>query len=151
MRLTLWLLSIAAVVSGQELSISPVDAAPGNEVRVEISIQSTPGKAPVALQWEMIFPVQLLDPEGDGPEIAQAAKASGKTVACAMNKPYSYTCVLFGGQQPIANGSIVAIRFKIRSDARLGPTAIRIEKAEAATGGLVRSALKDAEGTVTIR
>jgi hypothetical protein len=151
MRLTLGLFTISAVVFGQDLRISSASAAPGREVRIEVSLESPPGKEPVALQWEMIFPSQLLDPQGDGPEIGGAEGKSDKSVACALQKPYSYTCVLFGGQKPIANDLKIIFNFKIRSDARLGPTAIRIQKAEAATADFRRSALKDAEGTLTIR
>ena len=112
---------------------------------------SPAGKAPPILKWDTIFPAQLLDVMGNGPQTGKAGTDSGKSVSCAMQKPYSYTCILFGGLKPIPNGVIATIRFKVHMDAQPGKTAIRIQNIEAASEDLKRFNLDNSEGSVEIR
>ena len=112
---------------------------------------SPAGKAPSILKWDTIFPAQLLDVVGNGPEAGKAGKDSGKSIACAMQKPYSYTCVLFGGEKPIQDGVIATIRFKVHADVPPGKITIRVQKAEAASSDFKRFNPDDAEGSVEIR
>jgi hypothetical protein len=133
------------------LHVSSVTSAPGENVRIEISLDSAAAKAPTALKWELVFPAQLLEPEGDDPERGSAAMDSGKSLTCARRKPYSYSCTLSGGHSPVANGPIAIFHFKIRTIAEAGTTAVRIERAEAVTVDSKELTLSDAEGTVTIR
>jgi hypothetical protein len=151
MRSILWFLTISMAGSAQDLKVSPAHTSPGNEVRVEISIESPAGTAPVVLKWETIFPAQLMDPVGDAPELGKAAKDPGKSISCAMQKPYSYTCILFGGLKPLDNGVIVTLRFKVHQDARPGGTTVRVQKAEGVAGDFKRFPLKDVEASVDIR
>jgi hypothetical protein len=136
---------------GQVFRVSSVTSAPGEKVRLEISLDSATARALSALKWEVVFPAQLLEIEGDGPEIGGAAMDSGKSLTCAGRKPYSYVCILFGGQNPVANGPIAIFHFKIRTTAEAGTTAVRIERAEAVTVDSKELTLDNAEGTVTIR
>jgi hypothetical protein len=132
------------------LQVSSVSGAPGEKVGLEISLDSPAGSAPVALQWETIFPAQILEDGGNGPEPGRAASDSGKSLTCTLRKTYSYLCILVGGQKPVANGPIATLRFKIRPEARAGTTVVRVERAEAVTADLKKLTVKDAEGTVTI-
>jgi len=145
----IWLIATAA--SAQTLTIRPVRISPGAEFQLEISIASPAGKAAAILKWDTIFPAQLLDVVGSGPEAGKAGKDSGKAIACAMQKPYSYTCVLFGGMKPIADGVIATIRFKVHADAPSGKTAIRVQKIDAATVDAKSFTMPDAEGPVEIQ
>jgi hypothetical protein len=151
MRLAWILLGGLPAILGQDLRLSPVSGAPGERVALEVLLNSPAGKAPLALQWETVFPAQLLDPEGNRPETGAAAKDSGKSVTCAVRKAYSLICVLAGGQKPITNGSIAIFYFRIRADARVGTSTFRTQAAEAATLDLKEIALEDAEGTLTVR
>jgi len=137
--------------TAQDLKVSPVQASPGDEVRVEISIESPAGKAPSTLKWETVFPAQLMDLVGDAPELGKAAKDSDKAIACAKPKPYSFTCILYGGLKRLDNGVIATIHFKVHKDARLGETKVTVQKAEGVAGDLKQFSLKDAEGSVDIR
>jgi hypothetical protein len=151
MRFVLLLFSVSTAIRGQALTVSPAKGAPGSEVGVEILLDSPSAKAPVTLQMDVVFPAQLLDAEVGRPEIGRAAKDSGKTIQCAAtHKSYSYSCIVFGGQKPIPNGSIAMLRFKIRADARMGNTIIRVQNVKTITGDY-KAVLKDAEGTLTIR
>jgi hypothetical protein len=151
MRSAFWLFIVTTAASAQTLTIRPVQTSPGSEFQVEISIASPAGKAPAILKWDTIFPAQLLDVVGGGPEVGKAGKDSGKVIACAMQKPYSYTCVLFGGQKLIADGVIATIRFKVHADAQPGKTAIRVQKIDAATVDAKSFTMPDAEAPLEIR
>src|SRR5260370_24068596 len=130
-------LSRAALsVCGQALQVSSASGVPGEKVELVISLDSPAGSAPVALQWEIIFPVQILEDGGNGPETGRAASDSGKSLTCNRRRPYSYVCILVGGPKPVANGPIAIVHFKIRTEARAGTTVVRIEKAEAAPANL---------------
>jgi hypothetical protein len=138
-------------VLGQTSQVSSVTKAPGDSVTLEISANSRPGTAPVALKWEVIFPAQLMSMEGEVPEIGSAVTDMGKSLQCTARKPYSYSCVLSGGQNPIANGMIAIFHFKIRTTAKAGTTTLRIERALATTADSKVLPLNDTEAIVIIR
>jgi hypothetical protein len=136
---------------GQVFRVSSVAGAPGQEVTLEISLDSAAARAPTALRWDVVFPAELLELEGDGPDPGDAARESGKSLACTARKPYSCACSLAGGRNPVANGPIAIFHFRIRNTADTGTAAVRVERAEAVTAGSKKMALSNAEGTVTIR
>jgi len=133
------------------LHVSPASGVRGEKVRLEISLGAGTARAPSALKWELIFPAQLLEPEGGGPEPGSAAINSGKSLECTARKPYSYTCSLSGGQNPTANGPIAIFHFKIRPTAEAGTSAVRLENAEGVTVDSKEQRLDNAEGAVTVR
>ncbi len=151
MRSAFWLSIVTTALSAQTLTIRPVQTSPGAEFQVEISIASPPGKAPAIVKWDTIFPAQLVDLVSKGAEAGKAAKDTGKSIACNQQKPYSYTCVLFGGQKLIADGVIATIRFKVHADAQPGKTAIRVQKIDAATVDAKSFTMPDAEAPLEIR
>jgi hypothetical protein len=108
------------------------------------------GKAPTSLKWETVFPAQLLEVEGDGPSLSDAAKKSGTSLTCDTAKAYSYVCILAGGEKPLGNGLVATVRFKIRGDARIGDATITVEHGEAVSGDAARLTLTDARGLITI-
>jgi hypothetical protein len=150
MRLAWLLLVSLPSIYGQDLRVSSVTGGPGEQVAVEVSFNSAAGNQPTALQWETIFPAELLDLEGIGPETGPAGKDSGKSVTCAALRTYSLICVLAGGKNPITNGSIAVFHFRIRANARVGTSVLKIQRAEAVTEDLKGMVLKDAEGTLSI-
>jgi hypothetical protein len=145
-----WLFLAAIPLVGQTLHVSSVKGTAGERVSMEISLNSITAHTAVAMQWEIIFPVQVLEVESGGPQAGAAAKESGKTLTCVARKEYSYNCVLAGGQKPIGNGVIAFLQFSIRTGARAGSSVFRVEKAESVTVDLKKSALSPVEGTVTI-
>jgi len=131
--------------------VSSVTKAPGEKVTLDISAYSQPARAPVALKWEVVFPAQLMEMDGDAPEIGKAAMDSGKSLQCTARKPYSYVCILSGGQNPIADGPIAIYHFKIRTTAWAGTTTFRIENAESTTADSKKWTLSETEAIVIIR
>jgi hypothetical protein len=97
-------------VLGQTSTVSSVTKAPGEKVTLDIRMDSQPATVPVALKWEVVFPAQLMEMEGDAPETGSAAMESGKALQCTAQKPYSYVCILSGGQNPIASGPLAIFR-----------------------------------------
>jgi hypothetical protein len=150
MRSILFLL-VSAAGSAQILSVASVHAVPGEEVRVDISIESPPGKAPLTLKWDTVFPIQLLDLIGDSLEPGKAAKDSDKSITCVKPKPYAYTCIMFGAPKPLANGVIATLHFKLHPDARPGTATVKVQNGEAVAGDLKVFPLKDAVGSLDIR
>jgi len=131
--------------------VSSVTKAPGEKVTLAIRMDSQPATAPVALKWEVVFPAQLMEMESDAPETGSAAMDSGKSLQCTAQKPYSYVCILSGGQNPIANGPMAIFHFRIRTTAEAGTTHLRIERAEATTVDSKKQTLNNTEAIVIIR
>jgi hypothetical protein len=138
-------------VLGQTPHVSTVTKTPGDEVTLEISANSEPGRAPVALKWEVIFPAQVMEMEGSGPELGSAAKDSGKSLQCNARTPYALDCAVSGVQKPIADGLIAIYHFKIRTTAAKGITALRIEKAESTTADSTKWTLNNTEAIVIVK
>jgi hypothetical protein len=138
-------------VLSQTPHVSSVTKAPGEMVTLEISADSQPSRAPVALKWEVVFPAQLMEMEGGVPELGSAAMDSGKSIHCAPRKSYAYVCTLSGGQKPIGNGLIAIYHFKIVTTAAAGTTNITIEKAESTTADSKKWTLNDTEVIVIIK
>ena len=118
---------------------------------LEISAASQQGKAPVALKWEVVFPAQLMELEGGGPEIGSTAMKAGKSLQCTARTPYAYVCTLSGGQKPVADGTIAIYHFRIRAKAKAGITSLRIERAESTTMDSRKWTLNNTEAIVIIR
>lgn len=137
--------------TGQTPAVSNVTKAPGDSVTLEISAASQQGKAPVALKWEVVFPAQLMELEGGGPEIGSTAMKAGKSLQCTARTPYAYVCTLSGGQKPVADGTIAIYHFRIRAKAKAGITSLRIERAESTTMDSRKWTLNNTEAIVIIR
>jgi len=138
-------------VLGQSPQSSSVTKSPGETVTFEIRQESASPKAPVALEWEVVFPAQLMEMESTAPETGTAAKDSGKTLECSQRKSYVYACVLSGGPNPLAKGVIAVFRFKIFPTAAAGRALIRVEKAVATMADSKVVTWNTAEAVVTIR
>jgi hypothetical protein len=124
--------------------------APGDPVTFQIFATSLPDRAPIALQWEVVYPAQILDLEGAA-EAGSAALDSGKSLECKPHKEYSFVCILSGGKKPIADGQIAVFHFRIRPDATPGKVTLRVESASAKQKDDSEAALKNTESVFIIR
>ena len=150
MRLACLVISCLPVL-GQTPGGSTVTKAPGEEVSLTLLANSQASKAIVALKWEVLFPVQLMEMESAATQIGSAAKDSGKSLQCSARKPYTYVCTLSGGQKPIGNGPIAIFHFKIKTTAPAGTTTIRTENAVATMVDSKEEPWNNTETTVIIR
>jgi hypothetical protein len=149
MRLAL-LFAAALPLASQTPGKPPLIKAPGDPVTLQLFANSLPNRAPLALQWEVVYPAQLMDLEGK-PEAGRAAADSGKSLECKPRKEYSFVCVLSGGSQPMADGQIAVFHFRIHSDATPGRVTLRIQSASARQKDNSEAPLKNTESVFTIR
>src|ERR1035437_799087 len=102
----------------QSLSIAPSTVTRGASGSLLLTLESPQGKAPAALQWEFTFPpnvvVDLADiAAGSSAESAQKAltcRSVEKTKDAGQGSVYG--CILAGGQKPIPNGPVAAVRYR---------------------------------------
>jgi len=134
----------------QTSATSPVLKSPGDTVTLEIAATSQPNKAPLTLHFDVVFPVLLMELDGEG-EAGRAALSSGKSLQCHTRNPHAYACVLSGGDHPIQDGQIAVFHFRVRNTARSGPAALRVESAVSSTVDSKIFSLNDTEAIVMIR
>ena len=146
------LLHILSAVPGraQTLGVSSATGTPGEAMSVIISLDLPGGTRPTTLGWDTVFPSQLLEIEGEPAGGASLNKLK-KSLTCACRNAYSYRCIITGGSGGIENGPVAMIRFRIKTDARPGLSAIRIDHAEAVSGDSRSKRLTGVDGVVDIR
>lgn len=152
MRFGLPLLFMSAL-AGQTLRVSSSPVAPGEATRIAVWLESPAGKEPVALQMEIEVPTRLLEVEG--PPVAGEDAAAVKSASCAGHwkkapLTYVYKCIIAGGIKPIANGSVLVLKGKIRPNAKPGNHPIRLNHVLAVDANGKRVPLKSSEGPLTI-
>lgn len=145
------LLGGALSVQAQTLRIGSVSGSSGDGVELSVLMDSPSALIPSVVKWELIFPAQLLEIDGGGPEAGSVARQFGKSLTCRLRQSYAFVCILVGGQQPIRNGPIATFRFKIRDGARTGSSVVRIDQVEAATKDLQPLKFSGSEGRIEIR
>jgi hypothetical protein len=145
------LLFVAALqLAAQTPAKPPLIKAPGDPVTLQLFANSLPNRAPLALEWEVVYPAQLMDLEGT-PEAGRAAADSGKLLECKPRKEYSLICVLSGGSKPMTDGQIAVFHFRIRPDAIPGKVTLRIQSASARQKDNSDAPLKSTESVFIIR
>jgi hypothetical protein len=123
-----------------------------------VTLLSAPGQEPVALQWKIRLGTEVTAEVKDIVVGAGAAKAN-KAVTCApAAKPAAdglvYNCILAGGVQPIANGPVFLVNYRLKETAAPQTLVVRVSDAMAVLQRLdhVRKTdIAPAEGTITIR
>ena len=148
-------LLFVGTVPGQTLRLSSAAAAGGDRIRIEISLESPRDQQPVAMQWETRIPVLRLVPLDRTLQIGPVARSAGKSITCAMKstspESASLSCLLQGGQQPIPDGVIAALRLEIPAGSESGSARIRIDGGMAVLKDLRQLSLGATETVVNIR
>jgi hypothetical protein len=141
----------------QTLSTPSVTAEPGKDVDVEIVFQNAANDAakPATLEWMMTYAAPDLLPIGPGPVIGAAARAAGKFLSCqgAWKKAphtYSYRCLLTGGIDPVPDGTLATIRFKVRENAKGGNRSVELDQIVAANSAAKKIKVNKSNGSVVI-
>jgi hypothetical protein len=122
-----YLVLVCLPLLAQSSPPSPVTKSPGDKVTLEIAAKSDPKRAPLTLHWDVIYPAQLMEMDGE-PEAGSAALSSGKTLQCSARNPHSYTCALSGGNKPLADGQIAIFHFRIKKTAQAATTSLKIDR-----------------------
>jgi len=147
-------LSLCAVGWGQTIEVEPVTVTRGSANIFRMSLKPRPDRPVAALQWEFLYPNSLRI-EPPGVVTSGAVEAAGKTVLCVLRPPREsnqvLACVLAGGVDPLAGGTMVIVRFVATPEAARGVANIRIEKIVGASPTLERTVIENVRFPVTIR
>lgn len=139
----------------QALQLSSATGSPGENVAIEIALQSPAGREPSALQLETTIPASDLNFVDETLSAGPAAKAAGKSVNCAVKpkteKRQTSVCILYGGQEPIHNGVIAVLRLKISPGAQLSTARIRVDQALAVSKDLKKTPIEAVETAIKIQ
>jgi hypothetical protein len=140
---------------GQSLSIPASTVTHGASAVLRLTLNSPPGKAPVALQWELTIPPNVAVDVADitvGSAMESAQKAlSCRLVERARDPGTVYACVLAGGQKPIPNGPVAAVRYRVPVEIRHIAEKVRVGKVVGSTLDLKKLDLEGAEATITVK
>jgi hypothetical protein len=104
-----------------------------------LTLQSSAGKAPAALQWEFTFPPNVTVDLADI-VAGSAAESGGKSLTCKLvggakeaAKSATFGCILAGGQKPIPDGPIAVVRYSVPNVIREIQQKVHVEKVMGAT------------------
>jgi hypothetical protein len=147
----------AAVLLGQSLSVPPSRTDGKTPGILSVIIDSPPGKAPAALQWEFSVPAAVAIGTADI-TIGKAAQSAHKSLTCALRATHpatrqlrvKYACILAGGRDPIGNGPIALVRYRPQWDVKGAPVRVAIENILAASADSKRISIPDASAIIDV-
>jgi hypothetical protein len=147
----------SAGVWAQSLSISPSTVTRGASGSLLLRLESPQGKAPLALQWEFTFPPNVVVDRADI-AAGSAAESAQKALTCrAVERTKDggqgsvYGCILAGGQKPIPNGPVAAVRYRVPLEIRQITEKVRVGKAIGASADLKSVELEGAQAVITVK
>jgi hypothetical protein len=150
-------LIFAAILFGQSLSAPPSHSDGKSPGIFSVILDSPPGKAPAALQWEFSVPAAIAIVPADI-TIGKAAQSAHKSLTCAArsSKPpvqrrLRYTCILAGGRDPIGNGSIAEVEYRPQWDVKGAPIRVTIENILGASADLKRIPMENVDARIEIQ
>jgi hypothetical protein len=149
------LLIFQSPLFAQTLHISPVTASPGEQVALEISFTSPPGREPSTLQWETSIPIAQLSFLEESLSPGPSARTAGKSLNCRVKTgktagTQTSACILFGGQEPIHDGVVAVLHLKVLAGITSRTPQIHIDQALAVTKNLNRYPLPPVKTVVRI-
>jgi hypothetical protein len=145
----------ALILFGQSLRVPPSQTDLKTPGVFSVAIESPPGKAPVALQWEFSVPA-VIALSAANITIGKAAEAARKSLTCTIRttKPAAremrYACVLAGGRDPIRNGPIAVVQYRAQWDVKGSPIRVAIENILGASADLKRIPIPDVNVAIDI-
>jgi hypothetical protein len=122
--------SLHPCLFAQSLKIQSSVVRKGEAGSLHFVLDAPAASAPVALQWDLILPQDVTtgisDLVMDG-----APESVNKSLSCVdkHETPQRYSCTIAGGNKPIPNGPVAAIRYRIAVEVRKVSGKARIEKA----------------------
>ncbi len=156
MRLVVGLLSFVAMW-GQSLHVPASRADQSGEGSFSLLLESPDGKAPVAMQWQLLVPSMFRIGDADV-KPGKAALASGKSVVCGAGgqKPGTesgvrYTCILAGGVNRISNGPVAEVHYRVEAGVHVRRGQVTIEKVVGVSLDLRSTAMGGATAMITLR
>ena len=143
----------AAIAFGQTLHLLPFQAEKNAPRAFSISIDFLRGKAPVALQWQLSVPPVIAITTTDI-TIGKAAQTAGESLTCTakaeIQRRSQYYCILAGGQNPIINGPIAMVHYRVRWDTKGAPVRVSIEHILGASVNAEPIVISNVDATIDI-
>jgi len=144
----------AIALFGQALHVPPSGTDLKTPGVFSVMMDSPPGKAPVALQWDFSVPPAIAITTADI-TIGKAAQSARKSVTCAT-KPGTqrrtrFTCILAGGQEPMGNGPIVVVQYRAQWDVKGAPIRVAIESILGASADVKQIPISNVEAIINVR
>jgi hypothetical protein len=147
----------AGFLCGQSLQVSPSRTNLKTPGVFSVTIDSPPGKAPAALQWEFSVPPVVAIAAADI-TIGKAAESARKSLTCAAKSSKAawqrrvrYACILAGGRDPIGNGAIVLVQYRAQWDPKGAPVQVGIENVVGASAESKRIAMPNVDVRIEIQ
>jgi hypothetical protein len=146
---------VAGALYGQSFRLIPpaVRRASGS---ITVLLISPPGKEPVALQWRISVPHEVLVKVSDI-GTGSSAESVQKEITCAAVEDRKqpgvslFACILAGGRKTIPNGPIATIRYNVPQNMESKEVVVRFEKGIAALSGSVSVDVPAAECALSFK
>jgi len=151
------MLLACASLKAQILLLPPSVVRHGTAGTLLLSLQSPPGKAPLALQWEITFPQNV---KVDLADIiaGSAAQSAEKFLTCrAFEKAKDsgegsvYRCILAGGEKPIPNGPVAIVRYQIPAEIRQISGKVRVAKVLGVSADIKKIEMEGVEAAIVVK
>jgi hypothetical protein len=157
LRCVISVLIFAVTLCGQSLLVPPSRTDLKTPGVFSVTIDSPPGKAPVALQWEFSIPPVIVISVADI-TVGKAAESARKSLTCATrpNKPaiqrrMRVACILAGGKDPIPNGAIAVIQYHAQWDVKGAQIRVAVENILGASVDLKSIPIPNVDEIIDIR
>ena len=145
---------LAAIVRGQSLRVEPSATDRKSPGVLSLILEAPPGKAPVAMQWEIAVPPAIAVATGDI-SVGKAAETAKKSLNCATKGGTAggvrYACILAGGQDPIPVGPVATVRYRAQADVQGAPVRVVIENILGVSADLKRIEISNAIAIIRIQ
>ena len=150
-------LLLAVSLKAQVLLLPPSVVRHGASGTLLLTLQSPPGKAPLALQWEITFP-QNVAVDLEDMVAGSAAQSAEKLLTCrAFEKTKEaaegsvYGCILAGGEKPIPNGPVAIVRYRVPSEIRQISGKVRVGKALGVTADIKKIEIEGVQAAIVVK
>lgn len=141
-------------VFAQRLELAAEAGAKGELSSMAILLRSPTQAKPVALQWETTIHDPRVTAAGDTLLAGAVAQGAGKGIRCGVKaqsaESRTYFCLMFGGQQTIADGVVARLRFTA-SEAAAASVRVTVERGVAVYLDLKRVELEPKEIVILLR
>jgi hypothetical protein len=135
--------SVVVMASGPYLSIGSKSVKAGQDLAVGVTLRGG-GEPVAALTADVAYDASALTPEG------VETPVPGKVVQGAVVSPGVYRFTLYGGREPVPEGTVVVLRFTTAKD-RCGEYGVTFPTApSASTADAAPVSMEGQSGTITL-
>ena len=141
----------------QTLLLPPSTVTRGASGTLLLTLQSSSGRAPLALQWEFTFPQNVAVDLADI-VAGSAAESAEKSLTCRVFEktknaaPGSvYGCILAGGEKPIQNGPVAIVRYRVPAELKQIAGKVQVTKAVGVTADLRKIEIEGVQAAIIVK